>query len=93
MKYWEDTTSTGVVRCSRDHADILSTALPFITKLDEQPCYLHVLHVAGTIRSCQEHLLQHHLQTINVLAASGGASATDIGRLTSLNPIIPARFG
>ncbi|XP_062890489.1 ribonuclease P/MRP protein subunit POP5 [Mobula hypostoma] len=64
---------TGIVllRCQKDFYRMLSTALMFITFLENKNqkfhCFFNTLHVAGTIRSCQKFLIQYNRRQLLLL--------------------------
>ena len=60
VKYLNAITRVFILRCPRDHHKAVWSALTTITSLKKVPCAAHVLHVGGTIRSCQRALVKHN---------------------------------
>ncbi|XP_078740949.1 ribonuclease P/MRP protein subunit POP5 [Lampetra fluviatilis] len=72
VKYVNAHTGSVLIRVRKRSLQLLTSALALITSLQQQqqqqqqqhgsPCAFHLLHVAGTIRTCQKFLLRHHQQ-------------------------------
>ena len=60
IKYLNAVTRVLILRCPRDHHKAVWAALTTITSFKKVPCVAHVLHVGGTIRSCQRALVKHN---------------------------------
>ena len=61
MNYFSPTTSTAIIRVSRDHFRTLWAALSFITNLPNPwgtPCVMNVVRVSGTIRKAEEEAIR-----------------------------------
>ncbi|XP_063313128.1 ribonuclease P/MRP protein subunit POP5 [Pelobates fuscus] len=71
VKYLNAYTGIILLRCTKDFYQILWSALPFITSLENRgqrfPCFLNTLHVGGTIRTCQKFLIQYNKQQLHLL--------------------------
>ncbi|KAJ4455951.1 putative Rpp14 family protein [Paratrimastix pyriformis] len=52
-------TNKFIIRCARLQYQRCWQAMTLIRKFSEQPCILRVLHVGGTIRTCQSASLDH----------------------------------
>jgi len=59
VKYLNEATGIFIIRTSREYFRITWGAMTFITSINNRPASLRVLHVAGTIRSCQKMLLKY----------------------------------
>ncbi|EGD81727.1 hypothetical protein PTSG_02438 [Salpingoeca rosetta] len=70
VKYYCDRTRHCIVRCCREHMDILSTTLTLITSLNGSACSLQIHHAAGTIRSCQRALVKFNASQLKSLLAT-----------------------
>ncbi|KAJ3175616.1 hypothetical protein HDU87_006114 [Geranomyces variabilis] len=57
VKYFSPWTNTGVLRCARDHFELVWAALTFVTQLKGKSCTFRVVHVGGTIKSVQQETL------------------------------------
>lgn len=96
VKYFEVLTNMVVVRVARDHEPLVAAALPFVTALKGRECRLTLLHLGGTIRSCQRALVAHHqreLRQLSLSATSDPAAAAAYARLAACEPIISASAG
>ncbi|XP_069789085.1 ribonuclease P/MRP protein subunit POP5 [Narcine bancroftii] len=71
VTYLNAYTGVVLIRCQKDFCRMLSTALLFITFLENKnqkfPCFFNTLHVAGTIRSCQKFLIQYNRRQMLLL--------------------------
>ena len=54
VKYLNSHTNLAIIRAPRDDSDLVRTALVMMKEVGGQPCVLKVVHVGGTIRSCQK---------------------------------------
>ncbi len=61
VKYHNVLTLMTILRCPRAHHEAVWSALSGVTAFKKEPCSLLVVHVAGTIRSAQQALVQHNL--------------------------------
>ena len=60
VKYFNAVTRVLIVRCPRSNHKAVWSALTIITSLSKLPCAMRMLHVGGTIRSCQRALVKHN---------------------------------
>ncbi|XP_070572976.1 ribonuclease P/MRP protein subunit POP5-like [Ptychodera flava] len=67
VKYLNIYTRIVLIRVRRDFYKLLWSALPFIRSIEKKPCFIHTLHLGGTIRSCQKFLLKYSRQKLVVL--------------------------
>lgn len=61
VKYHNVSTLMTILRCPRAHYKAVWSALSGITTFKKEPCSLSVVHLAGTIRSVQQALVQRNL--------------------------------
>lgn len=54
MKYFSPTTSTGILRCPREHHRLVWTALTFIKEILGKPVVIRVVRVSGTIKKAEQ---------------------------------------
>lgn len=54
IKYFNNKTSLGIIRCSRTNFHYVTGSFPMITKIDGIPIIFHSCHVSGTIRKCED---------------------------------------
>ncbi|XP_075071164.1 ribonuclease P/MRP protein subunit POP5 [Mixophyes fleayi] len=71
VKYLNAYTGIILLRCRKDFYQILWSALPFITSLENRgqryPCFINTLHIGGTIRTCQKRLIQYNRKQLVLL--------------------------
>ncbi|KAF3052568.1 hypothetical protein E8E11_007241 [Didymella keratinophila] len=60
VNYFSSSTSTAIVRCPRDHYEMVWAALTYVTKLPKVdiPVVCRVLRVSGTIRKVEEEVIR-----------------------------------
>ncbi|KAF1919794.1 Rpp14/Pop5 family-domain-containing protein [Ampelomyces quisqualis] len=61
VNYWSPSTSTAIIRCPRDHFEMVWAALTYITRLpkpSDVPVVVRVIRVSGTIRKAEEDVLR-----------------------------------
>eukprot|EP00741_Cyanophora_paradoxa_P020031 tig00021217_g19333.t1 len=59
VKYFNNVTNLLIMRVARGPHQDAWAALNFITKIKNRTVTIRVIHVAGTIRSCQKKALEH----------------------------------
>ncbi|XP_006865500.1 PREDICTED: ribonuclease P/MRP protein subunit POP5 [Chrysochloris asiatica] len=71
VRYLNAYTGVVLLRCRKDFYQLVWSALPFITYLENKghryPCFLNTLHVGGTIRTCQKFLIQYNRRQLLIL--------------------------
>uniref|UniRef100_G3TDG0 Ribonuclease P/MRP protein subunit POP5 n=1 Tax=Loxodonta africana TaxID=9785 RepID=G3TDG0_LOXAF len=71
VRYLNAYTGIVLLRCRKDFYQLVWSALPFITYLENKghryPCFFNTLHVGGTIRTCQKFLIQYNRRQLLVL--------------------------
>lgn len=64
VKYLNSVTGVAFIACARDYYRMVWSAVTFIRtitiKNDVHPCVFRILHVGGTILSCQKFLIRHN---------------------------------
>jgi len=75
VKYFNPQTCVTLVRVSRDHYDKLWSAMALMTSLKKRECIFRVIHLAGTIKSCQKKLLLYNQAQLRVLAEEAVTAA------------------
>ncbi|KAF2690436.1 hypothetical protein K458DRAFT_289773 [Lentithecium fluviatile CBS 122367] len=61
VNYWSPATSTAIIRCPREHYQMVWAALTFVTKLPKPantPVVVKVVRVSGTIRKAEEEVIR-----------------------------------
>ncbi|VUC19969.1 unnamed protein product [Clonostachys rosea] len=69
VKYLSLATSTVIIRCSRDHYQMLWSALTFMDRVPTKdgtgrPCIFRVVRVSGTIRKAEEEAIRQAKQRL-----------------------------
>ncbi|KAL5478181.1 hypothetical protein EMCRGX_G025074 [Ephydatia muelleri] len=64
VKYINVDTSVAIIRCPRDYHRQVWAALTTITNIQQCPCTAQVLHLGGTIQSCQKFLIKYNTQKL-----------------------------
>ncbi|ORX88552.1 hypothetical protein K493DRAFT_341204 [Basidiobolus meristosporus CBS 931.73] len=59
VKYFSPYTNIGIARVARDHYHTLWATLTFITSIEKQDCLFRVIHLGGTIKSCQQAAIKY----------------------------------
>uniref|UniRef100_A0ABK0M568 Ribonuclease P/MRP protein subunit POP5 n=1 Tax=Rattus norvegicus TaxID=10116 RepID=A0ABK0M568_RAT len=71
VRYLNAYTGVVLLRCRKDFYQLVWSALPFITCLENKghrySCFFNTLHVGGTIRTCQKFLIQYNRRQLLVL--------------------------
>lgn len=71
VKYFSNKTSIGIIRCPREHYDRVCLALFSITSINSVPCIVDVIRVSGTIKKCEDFLIERNENTMRRLGISG----------------------
>jgi ribonuclease P/MRP protein subunit POP5 len=61
VNYWSPSTSTAIIRCPRDHYEMVWTALTYITHIPKPadvPVVVRVIRVSGTIKKAEEEVIR-----------------------------------
>eukprot|EP00696_Hemimastix_kukwesjijk_P002543 gnl/Hemi2/13111_TR4481_c0_g1_i1.p1 gnl/Hemi2/13111_TR4481_c0_g1~~gnl/Hemi2/13111_TR4481_c0_g1_i1.p1 ORF type:complete len:151 (-),score=11.81 gnl/Hemi2/13111_TR4481_c0_g1_i1:63-515(-) len=61
VKYFNNVTNIAIIRAPRVFFRELWASLTFMTKIQNKHVTLRVLHVGGSVRSCQKHALAYDL--------------------------------
>jgi ribonuclease P/MRP protein subunit POP5 len=59
--YWSPSTSTAIVRCPRDHYEMVWSALTYVTRLPkpiDTPVVIRVIRVTATIKKAEEEVIR-----------------------------------
>jgi ribonuclease P/MRP protein subunit POP5 len=69
-KYWHALTNMAIFRCARDNAKLVLASLALLRLIRGRVVTCNTIHVAGTIRSCQETTIRHHQAALAKLLLS-----------------------
>ncbi|GAA5910487.1 hypothetical protein JCM8208_007619 [Rhodotorula glutinis] len=89
IKYLSPSTSTMILRVSREHHRTLWAALTLLRKVGGVECVARVVHVSGTIRKTQHAAMAHDREAILLSAARArarsrrGAAPAPLGKAKS----------
>ena len=91
MKYFSPTTSTGILRCPREHHRLVWAALTFIKEILGKPVVIRVVKVSGTIKKAEQEGIRRAKEEIRLVrrlemeeAEAGRASTEAVGRSVRL---------
>jgi len=59
IKYFNPLTNIFIIRATRTHFRMVWGAITFITNIDGRAASIRVIHVGGSIKSCQKAAVQH----------------------------------
>ncbi len=72
VKYLNVSTMVLIVRCPRAYYRAVWTSISGVTSYDGEPCSLALLHIGGTIRSCQKALIRYNTRVLREAVISSG---------------------
>ncbi|KAI4636531.1 hypothetical protein J4E83_001486 [Alternaria metachromatica] len=76
VNYYSPSTSTAIIRCPRDHYEMVWAALTYITHLPkplDTPVVIRVIRVSGTIKKAEEEVIRQSQHIIKRARAWDGA--------------------
>ncbi|KAI4690063.1 uncharacterized protein J4E84_004244 [Alternaria hordeiaustralica] len=76
VNYYSPSTSTAIIRCPRDHYEMVWAALTYITHLPkplDTPVVIRVVRVSGTIKKAEEEVIRQSQHIIKRARAWDGA--------------------
>lgn len=74
VNYFSPSTSTAIIRCPRDHYEMVWAALTYVTRLPrvDIPVVCRVLRVSGTIRKAEEEVIRRSQKIVKRARTSDG---------------------
>ncbi|KAF2631235.1 hypothetical protein BU25DRAFT_437753 [Macroventuria anomochaeta] len=77
VNYYSPSTSTAIIRCPRDHYEMVWAALTYVTRLPkvDVPVVCRVLRVSGTIRKAEEEVIRRSQNIVKRAKAWEGRGA------------------
>lgn len=60
VKYFSQKTSTGIIRCPRDHYRYVVAALTSMRKIGDKQVIIRVLKVSGTIKKSEDYAIERN---------------------------------
>ena len=81
VNYWSPATSTAIIRCPREHYQMVWAALTFITRLPrpvDAPVVVKVVRVSGTIKKAEEEVIRRAKMIIRRAKTSDGQAKDDV---------------
>ncbi|RAR09663.1 ribonuclease p mrp protein subunit [Stemphylium lycopersici] len=76
VNYYSPSTSTAIIRCPRDHYEMVWAALTYTTRLPrplDTPVVIRVVRVSGTIKKAEEEVIRRSQQIVKRAKAWDGA--------------------
>lgn len=67
VKYFNDVTNICILRTPREQFRMVWAALTFITNIENEPLLPRVIHVGGTLRSCQAHAIKFDRKILHLM--------------------------
>lgn len=67
VKYFSPRTSTGIIRCSREHYQMVCAALTMIDKLNGKDVIVRIVRVSGTIKKCEQAAIDRNRDLMRVM--------------------------
>lgn len=67
VKYFSAKTSTGIVRCSRGHYQMVCAALTMINSLGGKDVIVRIVRVSGTIKKCEQAAIERNRKLMRAL--------------------------
>ena len=67
VKYFSPTTSTGIIRCSRDTYRIVWCALTLLSEISGNPVVFRVTKVSGTIKKTEREAIRRAKEEIRLV--------------------------
>lgn len=67
VKYFNPTTSKGIIRVSRPHFRLVWAALSYIDKIEGRDCIITVSRVSGTIKKVEQRAIAKNRESLNSL--------------------------
>lgn len=61
MKYFNNKTSTGILRCTKTNFHYITASLPLITSIEGKRVIVNCVHVSGTIRKCEDYAIRRNV--------------------------------
>lgn len=74
VNYFSPATSTAIIRCPRDHYELVWAALTFVTKLPraDVPVVCRVVRVSATIKKAEEEVIRRSRAVVKRARAGEG---------------------
>ncbi|EOA86891.1 RNA-binding protein pop5 [Exserohilum turcicum] len=80
VNYYSPSTSTAIIRCPRDHYEMVWAALTYTTRLprplDNIPVVIRVVRVSGTIKKAEEEVIRQSQDIVRRARAWDGEGET-----------------
>ncbi|CDR44693.1 CYFA0S15e01574g1_1 [Cyberlindnera fabianii] len=67
VKYFSPKTSTGIIRCSRDHYQLVCAALTMINSIGSKDVIVRVVRVSGTIKKCEQAAVERNRDLMRLM--------------------------
>ncbi|TPX30262.1 hypothetical protein SmJEL517_g06141 [Synchytrium microbalum] len=67
VKYFSPHTGLGILRVPRDHYQMAWAAMSFVTQVKKKNAMMRVIHLGGTIKSCQTQAIEYDKAKLRAL--------------------------
>ncbi|EGV65786.1 RNA-binding protein pop5 [Yamadazyma tenuis] len=67
VKYFNNKTSTGIIRCGNQNFQYVLGAMTLINKIESKPVIIRCTHVSGTIKKCEQFASQKNRELIRCI--------------------------
>lgn len=67
IKYFNNKTSTGIIRCGVQNLQYILGALTMISQIDGKPVIVNCTHVSGTIKKCEQYAIKRDREMMRVV--------------------------
>jgi ribonuclease P/MRP protein subunit POP5 len=82
VKYFSAKTSTGIIRCSRDHFKYVVAALTIINKINDKDVIVRVLRVSGTIKKSENFAIERSRRLMRDMNLKGEETVDEFENIT-----------
>jgi len=83
VKYFSPTTSTGILRCPREHHRLVWAALTLIKEILGKPVVIRVVRVSGTIKKAEQEGIRRAKDEIRLVRRLEIEEARMVGKVAA----------
>lgn len=69
MKYFNNKTSSGILRCGVQNFQYVLAVLPLISRLDDRDVIINGTHVSGTIKKCEDYAIRANMNLMREITS------------------------
>lgn len=67
VRYFSNKTSTGIIRCGRQHYQMIVAALALMNRIGHKEVVVRCIHISGTIKKCEEYSIARNRRIMSKL--------------------------